>query len=63
VAHPGRGQPGRPLNLNFAWPDGAGGQVVAGTDDLPLFSWVADAEKAADDAPAPRFWCDDCSGG
>jgi hypothetical protein len=36
VAHPGRGKPGRPLNLDFAWPEGAGDHVVEGTDDLPL---------------------------
>ena len=61
VSHPGRGKPGKPPNLDFAWPDGADGQVVAGTDDLPLFDWAESIEQQdrADDTPAPRFRCDD----
>ena len=46
VAHPGRGKPWRPLNLDFAWPEDAGEQVVASTEDLPLFNWSAQAETA-----------------
>ena len=40
VAHPGRGKPGRPLNLDVAWPEDAPAQRVDDVTDLPLFDWA-----------------------
>jgi len=45
VAHPGRGKPGKPLSLDFEWPEGAPAQRVDDITDLPLFDWAEGAEE------------------